>query len=199
MTILEYLNNLNIQLSLDSKKARLLSEYLEFLLKANEKISLTHIKNKKEWFIGHFEDSIRAYNLFKNFSPSLFVDCGSGNGLPGLVFAILSEKKFILCDIDQRKAEFLKSCIHKLKLDGEVFSDSLSKINVEDKRPAFLYRGLGPDKILIKNYLAYPEALHFRFISAQQKPLFPASKVARYKLSDGSERFIEISEKKSST
>jgi 16S rRNA (guanine527-N7)-methyltransferase len=44
-------------------------------------------------------------------------DLGSGNGFPGIIFAILFPKvKVIMVDTDQRKCEFLKHCVAALNL-----------------------------------------------------------------------------------
>lgn len=52
------------------------------------------------------------------------LDCGSGAGLPGLVLAILApQHTFTLAERDQRKAAFLFTAKHALKLENVVVWD----------------------------------------------------------------------------
>lgn len=188
------LNTRLSRLSLMDRQATQISTYIEYLVRANKRISLTRLGEFEDWFVNHVEDSVKAYDLFKDLPLDSFVDCGSGNGLPGIIFGILSNKPFVLCDVDQRKCEFLKSIVFKLKLSAKVFPKPISKFKTPNKgKTCFVYRGLGPDSILVENFKLNPKSLHFRFVSSNQTSLFAASKRENYFLSDKSSREIEIS------
>jgi 16S rRNA G527 N7-methylase RsmG len=161
----------------------------------NKRVSLTRVGDFDAWFTNHVEDSILCFEFFKGHGVTEFVDCGSGNGLPGIIFAILSDLPFTLCDVDLRKCEFLRSAIFKLGLNGEVFSRPI----IEFVPPSdggdfcYVYRGLGPDKVLLENFKAHSLNSHFRLVSGQQTSLFKDSERKKYLLSDKSSREIEIS------
>ena len=114
-------------------------------LEKNKKINLISRKNpQKQWDIllkqGLLSAQLLRPLLLKKSSPLLsceqkkklqeikkkrnqekvapaILDIGSGNGFPGILFAILFPKrKFYLCERIRKKAEFLKSLKHELKL-----------------------------------------------------------------------------------
>lgn len=76
--------------------------------KSNNLISVVTIPNAD---LVHFADCIEAVNIVKHLNLPIdeIYDLGSGNGLPGVIFAILNKNsKVILVDSDQRKVEFLR-------------------------------------------------------------------------------------------
>lgn len=194
MSIKNILTTRLSELDLDADKVELISQYVELLLKVNRRISLTHVADFHTWFISHVEDSVLAYKVFNKLGAEYFIDSGSGNGLPGIIFAILSGKPFTLCDVDAKKCEFLKTACHRLKLNGEVYCGPIENLAMSKQdRLCFVYRGLGPEHFLANQFRLAPDAGHFRFISAGQSTLFEGSTVGKYALSDESERFLEIS------
>lgn len=188
------LSSLLSSLGLPREKEERLAKYTSFLLKANKKISLTQADNIETWFINHVEDAVRAYSHFETLNLDEFLDCGSGNGIPGLIFAILSEKKAVLCDVDQRKTEFLKAAAFKSGVkDCGVYCGSLLDVaGFSSSSSCIVYRGLGPNKLLVDNFELRPRARHFRFVSLEQSSIFTGSKREKYQLSDNSFREIEI-------
>lgn len=189
----EKLNTRLSELSLMDRQNTQIYEYVDYLLKVNKKVSLTRVGDFDSWFTAHVEDSIKSYSHFRALNLESFVDCGSGNGLPGVIFAILSGLPFTLCDIDQRKCEFLKSAIYKLKLKGAVFCGPIDDLPVENtNNHAFIYRGLGPDPVLLEHFKKRRKNTHFRFVSSGQTSLFEGSQREKYILSDKSLRELEI-------
>lgn len=96
---------------LDDKKQELLSKYFNELLKFNKVINLVSQKSILHADAIHFADSIYAAQAVrKNINKNnMLYDIGSGNGFPGLVYAILfPDQKITLVDSDERKSEFLK-------------------------------------------------------------------------------------------
>ncbi len=182
------------KLNLPLEQERLIIHYIEFLLKVNKKMSLTSFSNFETWFVSHIEDSVKAYKIFKLLGAEYFIDSGSGNGLPGVIFAILSGTPFTLCDVDGRKCEFLRTVCHRLNLPGKVYCGPIKDLASEFReRLYFIYRGLGPGDVLVNQYRLAPNAGHFRFMSGNQSQLFKGSLVETYQLSDKSFRFLEVS------
>jgi 16S rRNA (guanine527-N7)-methyltransferase len=67
----------------------------------------------------HFADSILGCRVIygSGLVGGEIYDFGSGNGFPGMVFAILYPNiKVTLVDVDSRKCEYLKASAHKLGL-----------------------------------------------------------------------------------
>ena len=90
--------------------------YLELLLEANKKVSLTGIKNPKEAVIKHTIDSL---SVSSSIEGKKIVDIGSGGGTPGIPLAIANpDKKFYLIDSGLKKVKFLDEAVKTLELDN---------------------------------------------------------------------------------
>lgn len=87
-----------------------LKKYHDELLRFNRSLNLIGVKTIPVADAIHFADSIISARLIaKSGKIDELYDLGSGNGFPGLVFAILyPQTKVKLVDADTRKCEFLK-------------------------------------------------------------------------------------------
>lgn len=103
---------------LSNDQKNLLKVYFDELLKFNKGLALISPKTTQFADAIHFADAILATKLiFENSSFTKIFDLGSGNGLPGLVMAILNPKlQVVLVDKDLRKCDFLKHMIKTLAL-----------------------------------------------------------------------------------
>lgn len=104
--------------ALDPKVSEQLKVYHSELLKFNLRLNLISRNTEREADEVHFADCLLAGELLKGqrLGPKVF-DVGSGNGLPGVLFAALFPKsEFFLVESDARKCEFLKHAIFTLKL-----------------------------------------------------------------------------------
>lgn len=90
------------------------------LLKGNRGINLISVKTIPVADAVHFADGILSSRLIAASAKiDEIFDVGSGNGFPGVVFAILFPTiKVHLVEVDPRKAEFLKGLISTLKLSN---------------------------------------------------------------------------------
>lgn len=88
------------------------------LLKFNAKLNLISRNTERDADETHFADCVLAIQALPQLTKAkLVVDVGSGNGLPGLIFAILHPHHPIqLVESDARKCEFLKHVAHQLNL-----------------------------------------------------------------------------------
>ncbi len=83
-----------------------LENYVELLLKWNERINLISPNSAKHIWVRHILDSAQ---LIKHLDLELpLMDVGSGSGLPGMVLSILGVKEVHLVDSDLRKCIFLQ-------------------------------------------------------------------------------------------
>lgn len=103
--------------NLDPGVAAKLKVYHSELLKFNSKLNLISRNTEREADEVHFADCLLAGETLKGkLGPKVF-DIGSGNGLPGLLFALLFPKtEFFMVESDSRKCEFLKHVIFTLGL-----------------------------------------------------------------------------------
>ena len=103
---------------LDPTTSALLRLYHSELLKFNGRLNLISRNTERDADEIHFADSILAAKLIH---PGLVgkrvFDIGSGNGMPGVVVALLhSDCEVVLIESDGRKCEFLKHIAHVLAL-----------------------------------------------------------------------------------
>ncbi len=105
---------------LDSQKLAKINSYKAELLKFNDSINLISPNTIKGFDNVHLADCIAAATfVLERVSAEPLYDLGSGNGLPGIVMAILNpDRKIILVDRDIKKVEFMKHVINDLKLEN---------------------------------------------------------------------------------
>jgi 16S rRNA (guanine527-N7)-methyltransferase len=103
---------------LDPETLKKLEAFYFEILRYNSRTNLIPKKTEIEADIVHIYDCIvGARIVLAETKAGLIYDIGSGNGLPGMVMAILDPKrKFILVDTDERKLEFLRIMIGHLDL-----------------------------------------------------------------------------------
>ena len=96
---------------------RLLEEFFEDVKSYNEKVNLTAITERSEFFIKHIWDSLAGQ---KYFPPCAAVaEVGSGGGFPSFPLKICRpDLKFTLFESVGKKCAFLSSEAEKLGLDG---------------------------------------------------------------------------------
>jgi 16S rRNA (guanine527-N7)-methyltransferase len=120
--------------------------YYTELLKFNKTVNLIGVKTLPHADAIHFADSILAQKLLANEIKATHVyDFGSGNGFPGVIFAMMMPGvKFTLIDSDLRKSEFLKHIVSLLKLkNAEVLIQQVEKIP-EGSVQCAISRGFAP-------------------------------------------------------
>jgi len=79
----------------------------------------------------HFADGILASRVITKAYPKIqeIYDLGSGNGFPGLVFAILNPHiKVHLVEMDQKKCEFLNHVVKLANIDNA----DIMNVKIED-------------------------------------------------------------------
>ena len=103
-------------------------QYRDLLLYYNKKINLISSGTVQEMDCVHFTDSIFGSQCIYSFlssqsssfhSKDTLYDLGSGNGFPGVVFAILyPHQKVCLVEIQSKKIEYLRQLISLLELQN---------------------------------------------------------------------------------
>lgn len=108
---------------------KLLFSYAQLIRKFNKTLNLVSPKDLDSFEDRHISDAQESFRIFMNIydNPNGYsaYDLGSGNGVPGIVWAILNPQvNYTLLEIDQRKAEFLKHCVRSLGLTNCFISNS---------------------------------------------------------------------------
>ena len=109
-----------------------LMKYEELLIKKNKDLNLIGKSTINNIWHRHFLDSLQVIDFIDKNQKTL-ADIGSGAGFPGLVLSIIAKDRKIplkikLIDKSQKKINFLKEIISKLKLNAVAINH-----NVEDE------------------------------------------------------------------
>ena len=95
-----------------------LDTYYQLLVEENKKYNLTSITEESSVYLKHFYDSL---TIIKNIelNNQYICDIGTGAGFPGIVIKIVFPNiKIDLLDATEKKCQFLKLVIDKLKLEN---------------------------------------------------------------------------------
>ena len=129
-----------------------LERYVTLLKKWTKRINLISAATIPVIWDRHVRDSVQVYRSISG-SEGIWLDVGSGGGLPGIVLAIIrkheaSGVKTVLIESDLRKATFLRAVSRELDLKAEVISE---RIEVADPVGASVIsaRALGPLQALL--------------------------------------------------
>tara|TARA_B100002052_G_scaffold46591_2_gene39424 strand:+ start:1478 stop:2080 length:603 start_codon:yes stop_codon:yes gene_type:complete len=118
-----------MHLDLSEKQIEKLKFFSQAVIQRNKQHNLTGHKDPKSFFDNQIIDCILAQNTCKNHLQKNIVDCGSGAGVPSIVWAILEpEKKLFSVDKSFRKIQFQKQIIQELKLTNiEAINEKIEK------------------------------------------------------------------------
>jgi 16S rRNA (guanine527-N7)-methyltransferase len=104
------------QISVDSKQVMLIQRYIRTLLRWNEKLNLTAIRNPLEILYRHFCESMFAAGAIP-VDKGRLADIGSGPGFPGIPLKILRpELELCLVESNIKKGTFLAEVVRELQL-----------------------------------------------------------------------------------
>ena len=110
-----------------------LARFGELLVAEAQNQNLVAASTLETLWSRHFLDSAQLIPLVESAPPGIWLDVGSGAGLPGMVAAILLDRSFILCEPRGRRAEFLAHAAGALDLDTRV---SVQASKIERYQPA---------------------------------------------------------------
>jgi 16S rRNA (guanine527-N7)-methyltransferase len=108
----------DFQIELSSDQISAIQRYVNLLLKWNDKVNLTSIRDPLEILYRHFCESMFAAKAVPRMGGRL-ADVGSGGGFPGLPLKIIRpELEVILVESNVKKATFLAEVVRELELSG---------------------------------------------------------------------------------
>lgn len=113
-----------------SRETELLAQYAALLRKWSPKINMISPSTIDKLEDRHLEDCLQLARLAVPKS-GVWVDLGSGGGLPAIVLAITAADtpaRFLLVESDQRKSAFLRAVARQLDLDVTVKTGRIEEI-----------------------------------------------------------------------
>ncbi len=102
----------------------LICEYVQLLKKWNKKIPLISKLASEEIIYKHILSCLELKEIIKNKENSI-IDIGSGNGLPGIILAILGYTNCTLVEINHKKSIFLKELKKYLKIKVHILNEDI--------------------------------------------------------------------------
>jgi 16S rRNA (guanine527-N7)-methyltransferase len=112
-------------LALSDVQLAQLSQYLDVLLAANQRMNLTRITDRAAAEVQHVGDALTLLpHLPPPGQPLRLVDVGSGGGVPGIPLAIARpDAAVMLVESTKKKAAFLKDAVKQLGLNNVSVSE----------------------------------------------------------------------------
>ena len=106
---------------MQSEQAETLKKLANLIAEKNKQHNLTSAKTAEEIYKNHINDCVQAFKRVQKTLRKTVIDCGSGAGLPGLVWATLDpNKKIYTVDSTNKKTAFQKLAIRELALKNVV-------------------------------------------------------------------------------
>lgn len=154
-----------------------IQNFTQNLLEKNKQINLVSRKNPEEQVAQLLKESLDSALILKacfKKKNQKILDIGSGNGFPGLFFAIaFPQQKFYLCERRRKKAEALKWISSQCRLSNiQVLCQPAESLK-PDYDILFSQASMSPDKInkLLKKLLN-KESQAFLWLSENQNLSF---------------------------
>ncbi|QIM69438.1 16S rRNA m(7)G-527 methyltransferase [Basfia succiniciproducens] len=105
-------------LSISDQQKNKLVQLVLLLNKWNKAYNLTSVRDPMEMLIKHILDSVVVSPYLQG---DLFIDVGTGPGLPGLPLAIINpDKNFVLLDSLGKRISFIRNAVRELELSNVV-------------------------------------------------------------------------------
>jgi 16S rRNA (guanine527-N7)-methyltransferase len=167
--------------------------FVDLLGKWTQKINLISKSTASDIWRRHILDSVQIYDFAPN-KFSLWLDIGSGGGLPGVVVAALAAQfepgaRIVMIESDQRKAAFLRTALRELGLGGDVLAnriDAMAPMGAD----VLSARALAP----LDQLLAFTE----RHLKPGGTEIFPKGKTVDQEIADASTNWLFQIEKHAS-
>jgi 16S rRNA (guanine527-N7)-methyltransferase len=127
---------------INQNETQKICEYLKLLNFWGKKINLTSNLDEKHIITHHLPDAFQLISFIKNENKkdkiNLICDIGAGSGLIGIPLGIiLNEATLSLVESNGKKCSFLRTIIHELKLNMQVYQNRIECLKLEKQDLAF--------------------------------------------------------------
>ncbi len=104
---------------LDEAQWRQLYKYSDCILRINEHVNLTAVRDREEFLLKHVKDSLLYADLEEIASAGGIVDLGTGAGFPGIPLAVMyPEKEVLLLDSVRKKLRAVEEAAEEADIRG---------------------------------------------------------------------------------
>ena len=124
----------------------MLENFVELLLKWNQRINLVAKGDVREIWARHIADSLQLGPLLPSSIP--ITDLGSGAGFPGLVLAIAFGNPVTMIESDTRKTSFLREAARASGASVRVINSRIEDVDIAPA-PVITARALAPLPLLL--------------------------------------------------
>jgi 16S rRNA (guanine527-N7)-methyltransferase len=144
----------------DAQQAEL-AQYVEALLRTNESLNLTAIRDADEAWARHIVESLELVSRVRALDPKRCVDLGTGGGVPGMPLAIaMPDVEWTLIDAREKKIAFIERTASAIGVKNVRAVASRAELLVapgkqmRDRADLLVARALAPMPVLVE--LALP-------------------------------------------
>ena len=107
------------EIELEDPQINKMISYMREILKINENINLTAIRDEKEFLEKQLLDSLMILDYAEVKKANRIIDIGTGAGFPGIPLAIaLPNTKFVLVDSLNKRLKVIDSLCEELEIDN---------------------------------------------------------------------------------
>jgi 16S rRNA (guanine527-N7)-methyltransferase len=111
----------SIQVLLDEEQLNFFSDFMDFMIKWNDRVRLTSITEETEVIDKHFVDSLTALKAKVIKDKDRVLDLGTGGGFPGIPLKIINPTiDLVMLDSRLKKIEYLKEVIDVFDLKDTI-------------------------------------------------------------------------------
>ncbi|MDO4545898.1 MAG: 16S rRNA (guanine(527)-N(7))-methyltransferase RsmG [Bacillota bacterium] len=108
-----------LDIAWDVGKEEKLLRYMDEILRLNEQINLTAIKDREEFLQKHYLDSLLCVGSDEFKKARRIIDVGTGAGFPGVPLAVaFPEKEFLLVDSLNKRVKIVAEICESLSIDN---------------------------------------------------------------------------------
>jgi 16S rRNA (guanine527-N7)-methyltransferase len=148
-------------------------DYLDLLLRWNQRLNLTSIKEPLHVIQRHFVESAFTAQYLPAGITSL-LDYGSGAGFPGIPIAICRpEIQVTLAEAQGRKASFLQEALRALGVHGQVYAGRVERMPERDIFDAVAMRAV--EKMELAIPLAFKRTQRYLVLLTTEKSMSAAA------------------------
>ena len=132
---------------MQSEQAETLKRLANLIAEKNKQHNLTSAKTPEDIYKTHINDCVQAFKKVQKNLKKTVIDCGSGAGLPGLVWATLDpNKKIYTVDSTNKKTAFQKLAIRELALKNVVAVNDRIQNVVLDQENSVVFKAFSSIK-----------------------------------------------------
>ena len=146
-----------LEIKFTEEQFQKIERYYKFLSEWNKKINLISRKSEIPVMKNALLESYSLYEVLQ-YEEGIFLDVGTGGGLPGMLIAcFMPDVKIELLDSTRKKTVFLQKAIDELKFENvSVINgrlEEMSKKDYDNKYDIVFTRGVGNFKVITPHLL----------------------------------------------